>query len=165
MSIFGDIMGGIIGGAGSLITGNEQADDIRDASRDFTQPFANAGIDANNFLSNFLMNQGGAQQLEAFNQSTGGQFLLDQGRRGIMGSQAAQGKLNSGATGKALTEFGQGLASTQMNNFLNQIGGLANRGAAAGANTVTALSNAAGAQAQGRAGAGSVIGDLLGSIF
>jgi len=163
--MFGNLLGGIIGGVGSLVSGNEQADAVRDASREFIQPFANTGIQANDFLSNFLMGQGGRQQLDAFNQSTGGQFLLDQGRRGILGNQAAAGKLNSGATGKALTEFGQNLASTQMNNFLSQIGGLANRGAQSGQAAVTAEGNAASAQAQGQQGAGSVIGDLLGSIF
>lgn len=165
MGIFGDVLGGVIGGVGSLISGNEMADDIRDATREFTVPFANTGIEANNFLQNFLMGQGGRQQLDAFNQSTGGQFLMDQGRRSILGNQAGAGKLNSGATGKALAEFGQNLASTQMNNFLSQIGGLANRGAAAGAQAVGAFGDAASAQQQGREGAGSVIGDLLGSIF
>ncbi|MCJ8335462.1 MAG: hypothetical protein MJH10_14645 [Epibacterium sp.] len=165
MGIFGDILGGVIGGAGSLWAGNEMADDIRDATREFTVPFANTGIEANNFLQNFLMGQDGRQQLDAFNQSTGGQFLMDQGRRAILGNQAAGGKLNSGATGKALAEFGQNLASTQMNNFLSQIDGLANRGAAAGAQAVNSFGQAASAQQQGREGAGSVLGDLIGSIF
>jgi hypothetical protein len=165
MGIFGDIAGGIIGGVGSIASGNEMADEIRDATREFTVPFANTGIEANNFLQNFLMNQGGRQQLDAFNQSTGGQFLMDQGRSAILGNQAATGKLNSGATGKALAEFGQNLGSTQMSNFLSQIQGLAGRGANAGAQAVQSFGNAAGAQAQGQAGAGSVIGDLIGSIF
>lgn len=165
MGILGDIAGGIIGGVGSIVSGNEQADAIRDAARQYTTPFADTGIAANDFLQQFLMGQGGRQQLDAFNQSTGGQFLMDQGRRAIYGNQAAAGKLNSGATGKALAEFGQNLASTQMNNFLSQIGGLANRGAAAGAQAVGAFGDAASAQAQGQQGAGSVIGDLLGSIF
>jgi hypothetical protein len=165
MGILGSLAGGVLGGLGSMWSGNEYADDIRDATKMFVTPYANTGQQANTFLQDFLLNQGGRGQLEAFNQSTGGQFLMDQGRRAIGGNMAAQGKLNSGATGKALTEFGQNLASTQMQNFLNQIGGLAGRGLSAGNSALAAYGDAAGAQAEGRSGAGGVLGDLLGSIF
>lgn len=56
--------------------------------------------------------------------STGYQFQLDQGSRAITGSAAAKGMLNSGATAKALTRYGQDLGSSYFNNYLGQLGNL-----------------------------------------
>lgn len=165
MGIFTDILGGVIGGIGSAAIGNEQADAIRDASRANLDPFTQTGQQANTFLSDFLMGTGGGDAQAAFADSTGMNFLRDQGRSAILGSQAGAGKLNSGATGKALAEFGQDLAKTNTMDFLGQIGGLAGRGASTGAAGVSALSNAAGAQAEGQSSGLGVIGDVLGSIF
>lgn len=167
MAIFGglglgSIIGGGLGALGSILSGNKEGSDISGASDKYLAPYAQSGQQANQFLQDFLMNQGGRGQLEAFNESTGGQFLMDQGRRAIGGNMAAQGKLNSGATGKALAEFGQGLASTQMNNFLNQIGGLSGQGLAAGGQAVGAEGAAAGARSRGRSGAGGLLGNIFG---
>jgi len=74
-----------------------------------------------------LLGLGGDQQAanDAFNQykdSTGYQFRMDQGLRGITDSRAAQGVLNSGATSKALMDYGQGMASREFSNYLGQLG-------------------------------------------
>lgn len=165
MGIFTDILGGVIGGVGSMAIGNEEADAIRDASRANLDPFTQTGQQANTFLQDFLMGTGGGDQIARFADSTGMNFLRDQGRSAILGNQAAGGKLNSGATGKALAQFGQDLAQTKTMDFLNQIGGLAGRGAQTGAAGVSALGQAAGAQAGGQEAGLGVIGDVLGSIF
>lgn len=165
MGIFSDILGGVVGGVGEVIAGREQADAIRDATRANLQPFTQQGQQANQFLADFLMGTGGAEQLNRFADTTGMNFLREQGRRAIGGQQAAMGKLGSGATGKALAQFGQDLASTRMGDFLSNIQGLAGRGASTGAAGVTALGGAAEAEAAGQRGGLSVIGDLLGSIF
>ena len=56
--------------------------------------------------------------------STGSQFQLKSGSDAITGSAAAKGILNSGATGKALTQYGQNLGSSYFNNYLTQLGSL-----------------------------------------
>lgn len=165
MGIFTDILGGVIGGVGSMAIGNNEANTIKDATREHLTPFTQDGQQANSFLSDFLMGTGGGDQLARFADSTGMNFLRDQGRSAIIGNQAAGGKLNSGATGKALAQFGQDLAQTKTMDFLNQIGGIAGRGAQTGAAGVSALRQGAAAQAEGQRGGLGVIGDVLGSIF
>jgi hypothetical protein len=59
--------------------------------------------------------------LSAFANSGGMQFLMDQGRKAVEGSQAGKGMLESGATGKALEQYGQNLGSTYLNNYLTQL--------------------------------------------
>lgn len=56
--------------------------------------------------------------------STGYKFNMDQGTSAITGSAAARGLLNSGAAGKALTQYGQKLGSSYFNNYLGQLGNL-----------------------------------------
>src|SRR6516162_886239 len=57
------------------------------------------------------------QQLSGMLTSLPGyQFNLQQGVNAIDASAAAHGLLNSGATGKALEQYGQGLGSSYLNN-------------------------------------------------
>ena len=86
-------------------------------------PSINTGVGAGNALS-ALLGIGGdptAQNnaFSNFRNSTGYQFGLDQGSQAITGSNAAKGLLNSGATAKALSQFGQNYANTQYQNYLN----------------------------------------------
>lgn len=60
--------------------------------------------------------------------SSGYNFMMDQGQRGITGSAAARGLLGSGSTLKGLTQFGQNLGSTTFNNYLGQLGSLVSAG-------------------------------------
>jgi hypothetical protein len=72
------------------------------------------------------MDQTGA--LNNFANSGGMQFLLQQGQNAISGQNAAGGVLNSGATGKALEQYGQGLASQYLNQYMDQLFKLSNLG-------------------------------------
>ena len=63
----------------------------------------------------------------ALEQSPGYQFSLQQGLNAVNASGAAR-LLNSGATIKAATSFGQGLAQSTLGDYLNQLGGIANLG-------------------------------------
>ncbi len=65
----------------------------------------------------------------------------------MLSSNAAKGLLNSGATLKALTKYGQNLGSTTFNNYLSQLGGLSTTGLKAGA--VTADAGTSGGKAAG----------------
>lgn len=87
--------------------------------------------------------------------STGYNFQLDQGSRAITGSSAAKGMLNSGATAKALTQYGQNLGSSYFNNYLGQLGKLNDQqfntaGQGIKATTDTAGAGTAGGEAAGK---------------
>lgn len=77
--------------------------------------------------------------------STGYQFQLGEGQRAIASSNATKGLLNSGATLKALNKYGQGVASQSFNNYLGQLGDVANRGLTAG-NAIGGAAGDAGAR-------------------
>ncbi len=81
-------------------------------------------------------------------QYPGYQFALSQGVEAVEKSAAARGLLQSGQTLKSLTQYGQGLASSNIENYLNRLQGLAGGGQQAAAQT-----GAFGAAAAGAAGA------------
>lgn len=62
------------------------------------------------------------QAFQQYQDSTGYQFRLGQGMDAIEGSRAARGVLNSGATAKELTQYGQNMASAEFNNYLDRLG-------------------------------------------
>lgn len=66
--------------------------------------------------------------LNTFANSAGEQFLLDQGQKAISGASAGNGTFDSGATGKALTQYGQNLGSTYLNDYLNNLSNYAKIG-------------------------------------
>jgi len=101
-------------------------------------PNAQAGY--NNAFNNYL-------------KSTGYQFQLGEGTRAITGSAAARGLLDSGATAKALTSYGQNLASTSFNNYMAQLGALSGQGLQAG-QAIGSAGSQAGAAGAGQIGAG-----------
>lgn len=71
----------------------------------------------------------GNPQNNAFNSyldSTGYGFQFDQGQRAITGSAAAKGLLNSGATAKALTKYGQNIGKQYFSDYLGQLGNMNN---------------------------------------
>lgn len=188
----GDIVGGIIGGIGSLIGGNQAAKSEQAAAK---QALTGYNYLSNNPLINSLQTTAGAastgeadtagsihslltspdQNSPAFKNylnSTGYQFQLDQGSNAITGNAAAKGILNSGATAKALTGYGQNLASTTFNNYLGQLGGLASvysdqaKQGAGAAESVGAAGTTGGAnQAQMTAAAGQSQGSSLTNAF
>lgn len=86
----------------------------------------------------------------------GYQFMLSQGTQAIDRSEAAQGLLNSGATGKALTQYGQGLAQSQaLTPYLSGLQGLAAQGESAAAQTGYAGTSAASGAAQAQLAGGT----------
>lgn len=191
----GSIIGGILGGIGSLIGGSTEkaADDkaaeqaltgynylTSGAGSSATSSYINNGANANNTIS-ALLGTGGdtAAAQEAYNNylnSTGYQFQLSSGQDAINSDQAAKGLLNSGATAKALTQYGQNLASTTFNNYLSQLSGLstagqtslgqvASAGSAGGASASQATQAGGSAQASGINGALGGFGNVLSNLF
>lgn len=104
--------------------------------------------------------------------STGYNFQLKQGTDAIAGNAAAKGILNSGATAKALTGYGQSLASTTFNNYLGQLGGLSglygktvDQGLTATGQVGAAGNIGGGNAAQQTAGAGQSQANGIGGAF
>lgn len=79
-----------------------------------------------------------------FTASPGYQFRLDEGTKAIERSAAARGGLNSGATLKALADYGQNVASTEYGNYVNRLASLAGVGQTAVGGTASAGTAAAG---------------------
>lgn len=146
----GSIIGGVIGGIGSLVGGaSAKSSDAAAAKQALTGYNYLATGAGNPSISSAEANgvtagngaagtQGAEAQLlgtqpitsttqngfDNYLNSTGYKFQADQGTRAITGSAAARGLLNSGSTAKALTSYGQNLASTTFNNYLGNLSGL-----------------------------------------
>lgn len=123
--------------------------------------------------------------MEDFNADPGYQFRLSEGQRALERSASAKGRLNSGGTLKALTQYGQDAASQEFdkaygrytanqNNIWNKLAGLsgsgqqqANTTAAAGqnsANNISGLMNNTGqAEAAGIIGKAKAIAGGVGA--
>ena len=81
--------------------------------------------------------------LSKFQTGPGYQFQLAEGTKALENSMASRGKLFSGQTGKALTEFGQGLANQEFGGWQNRLAGLVDTGQNAAAQTGNFGANAA----------------------
>ncbi|UXO93932.1 ejection protein [Pseudanabaena phage Pan3] len=124
---------------------------------------------------------------DAFRNSTGYQFRLNEGNRAIGANFAARGLNNSGAAVRSAMQYGQNLASGEFGNYMNMLFnqqnvGLSGASAQAGVgtnyvNTVTGNNNAGAsvaanaALARGNAnsmlygGIANTIGNVFGSSF
>lgn len=145
----GSIIGGVAQGVGSYLGAQAEAQAAEKATAaaqtgyNYLTSGAGAGAASNyiNTGSNALNTQAGVQgdiagllgvggqaaNGEAFKNyanSLGYRFQLQQGTGAINANAASQGLLDSGANAKALTAYGQNLASTTFNNYLTQMGGL-----------------------------------------
>ena len=171
----GNIVGGIIGGVGSLLGGNKAKSDALTGynyltGANGTSGIVNTGTSANTAEANLLGLNGAAGQAQsgpAFNNylnSTGYNFQMGQGNKAITGSATARGLLNSGDTARALTNFGQGQASNSFGNYLNTLGGVTQQGLTAagqiGQAGTTGGVAAGNAQQSGITQTGGIFGDL-----
>lgn len=86
-------------------------------------------------------------ELNAFKTSPGYQFRVDQGIKARDRSASARGMVLSGAQQKAIEDYGQGAASEEYNNYINQLYQMAGMGQGATtslAGTNSGLTTAAG---------------------
>lgn len=95
------------------------------------------------------------QAFDAYRGSTGYDFRVQQGEGAINSNAYARGMGNSGATLKALTQYGQGVASQEFGNYLGQLGGVSSTGANARGLVAGVGNNAANTQAQALAANGT----------
>lgn len=99
------------------------------------QQYLPAGGQAIQTQADLLMGGGSPESRQAYNNylnSVGYQHQLQTGQQAITGSRAASGLLGSGSTARALTQYGQNLATQNFNNYLSQLGGVAQQGLQAG---------------------------------
>lgn len=109
------------------------------------QPFHDAGVAATNQLGGIYGLPGYApvDLSKTISSLPGYQFQLGQGTQAIDRSAASQGLLNSGATGKALAQYGQGLAQNYLSSYTGGLESIANRGEGATQSTAAAGAGAA----------------------
>lgn len=158
-----------------LVVGSQQRKAAKKASREIRkgrdraagglEAFAAGGEGANTAILGALgQGEPGAQDeaFQNFLNSTGFQSQLRAGSQAITGNAASRGLLNSGATLKRQTQFGQDLAQGGFSNFLSQLGGAANRGLSARqsqGNIITGATNlAANTTLEGRTAFNTSIG-------
>ena|SRR5690242_11972183 len=151
-------------------SGNENNKDLEPV----LMPSVNYVTQGGNMLGNLLGVNGGPAQTGAltnFANSGGMQFLEDQGQKMVTSSKAAQGLLKSGSYGTALEKYGQGLASTYLNQYMDDLLKFSNLGlgsagvlAATGQNSTTPkqglLSSAASNPGLGQAAGAAMFGGL-----
>lgn len=141
-------MGGLIN---SIFGGNsnEHSDSalkfnggVYDYNKSIGQPFVSGGQNSFNTYNQMLT----GTDPSAFNNwlnSSDYNFTTKAGNDAINSNMAAKGLLNSGATLKAITEFGQNNAQQYRNNYMNQLLGSAQLGAGVAGNVMSAGVSAA----------------------
>jgi hypothetical protein len=107
---------------------NQLQTDIYGQNKAELDPYAQRGNTAGSYIQSLLGLDGSpeakAKADAAFQQylgSTGYQFALDQGTRAATSGAAARGSLQSGATMRALAQYGQGLAAQRFQGFLGNV--------------------------------------------
>ncbi len=119
---------------------------------------------------------GAAQAYQNFTNTPAYQFPLAQGELAANRGLAAQGLTGSGAQAKALTQYGQGYASTNFNSYIGQLAnlaglgqqsitGLANTGVGVGAQQLQGQADIGGINAASIIGAQSSINQGIGNAI
>ena len=94
-----------------------------------------------------------------YRDSAGWDFLMDAGREAIIGGNASRGLFRSGATGKALVNYGQELGKTFLNNYLDRLFGYSNLGI----QSANAMTGAGGYSKSTQSGSSKKgLGDMIG---
>lgn len=151
----------LIGGGASIIGARSASRAAGSAARAQTrgigeaqetlQPFAEFGRQAIDPLSGLLgIGGGGADERNAFLRETPGfQFAFDEGQRAVNTGFGQAGLLGSGARAKALTRFGQGLASQTLGQERNALFQALGAGGGAATNIANLQTGAGTVEAQG----------------
>ena len=151
MSFLTDVFGG--GAANDaarvLEQGSVDAQQTLQGASDQFNPYYNTGVAALGRANDVL-----AGDVSQFRTDPGYQFALTEGQKAVENSGAARGTVLSGKQLKALTQYGQGVADQQYNNFIDRNLGVATLGFNAANSQLGAASGIANAQqgaADGRA--------------
>lgn len=131
-------------------------------------PMMNQGVGATNYLSALLTGQGDTVGANAgyqnYLQQAGYAPAMREMSRGVVGTQAAAGMLNSGSTSRALQSRGAEINQGFYNNYLQQLAGLSGLGLQAGGLVTNAGQRSTGGSPSTAGAIGSAIGGIA-SIF
>lgn len=116
------------------------------------QPWRNSGELANNRLAS-MMGLNGASTFTSDDPSY--QFRFDEGQKAVDNGAASRGMSLSGAALKALTKYGQGMASTEYGNSFNRYKSMSDSGQNAAAGQGAAAMNYGNAAANGMTNLGN----------
>lgn len=135
------------------------------------QPYVNTGQSALNALSSLYglggtntnapvsaTNNGAMQAYNNFTQTPAYQFQFQQGQLAANRGLAAEGLTGSGAQAKALTQYGQGYASSGFNSYISQLASLAGLGENSAVQVGTQGNQAAGTVAGANTASGNAQG-------
>lgn len=106
---------------------------------------------------------GDTSGFNAFKNAAGYNFAAKQGTQGVLGSGAARGLLRSGATGKGLVSFGQGLANQYLDNYLSKLMGMGQLGLGA-AGVLSDSGRVSTQKSSSKNGLGGLVGGLASGI-
>lgn len=118
---------------------NQALTDAYRNQQTYLNPYNQAGNNALGQLSS-----GNLVNASTLTSDPGYQFRLSEGLNAINSNAAAKGGLNSGATLKALTQYGQNFASNEYNNAYNREYNRLSQLAGYGFNSASGLANASG---------------------
>lgn len=125
--------------------GERNVNKMLSETREILRPYGEAGEAALGRLDQAM-----AGDFSSFRESPDYRFRLEEGRKALvnqlsaMGQTGASGGQMSGAFGRAITELGQGMASTEYGNWWNRNQGLVNTGLQARGAEANALTSAGG---------------------
>lgn len=154
-------MGGILGGGGNK-SSQSSSNKAWDLISSGLGGALNYTTGAGDLISGLL--GGDSSAFNRFSNSAGMNEVLDAGSRAITGNTAARGLFRSGATGKALTKFGQDTAKSYLKDYINSLGVLGNLGLGAGQLLVGAGQESKGSTKQGKGGLGGFLGGLASGV-
>lgn len=98
-------------------------------SRSDMMPWLEAGKTAlGQYMSQLGLGDGATGPTNAFKETPGYQWRVEQGEKGVMNNLAALGMKNSGKALKALESFRQGIAADEYDKWLGRVGGVAGQG-------------------------------------
>lgn len=134
---------------------NALTERIYGENKNILTPFITGGTEAGSRINALLglTNDNGqaASAFDAFRKSTGYDFRLGEGMKGLNASFAARGLGTSGAAAKAALNYGQNIGSAEFGNYLGYLGNQQGVGLGAGsalagvgqnyANTISANNN------------------------
>jgi len=131
-------------------------------------PYVEQGTNALAKYADIILNG----NMNAYQQSPGYQFALEEGQKAITNTAATRGGVKGGNTLRALTDYGQNIAKSDYYDYLNSLASMAgvgqtavnsmgSVGGAAGANIGQSYANYGAARASGIAGQANTINGWL----
>lgn len=114
-------MSNLLGGNSKQSSQNNSYNQAYPGLQTDLNPTIQAGAGASGLLQQLLTGTGGDASYDNYKGSTGFQQQLDAGSQAITDNAASRGLLQSGATGKALVNYGNQLGNQNYNSFLQNL--------------------------------------------